>query len=273
MSSAWIRGLANVGAIAIGAIAVLALQWPKLEQKLAGQTREADRQWVTREAARLKFLQSFPSHGFGFNNLIADVTFLDFLQYFGDDKARVVHETGYALSPEYFEAILRRDPRFIYSYLYMSVSTSIFAGQPQRAIALYERGLKVLIPEILPYAYTVWRQRAIDELLFLGDTQAARRSFLKAAEWVERATFGPDALEETKTVAQTSRATAEFLRTNPDSTPARIGAWVLVLSTAVDRKTTQIAIAELDKLGIAVVFEAGKGYSLRPKQSNQPAAK
>ena len=39
-------------------------------------------------------LKNLPS--FGFDNLIADWTFLKFLQYFGDDEARDV--TGYDLA-------------------------------------------------------------------------------------------------------------------------------------------------------------------------------
>lgn len=257
----------NILAIAAFLGTALALQAPKLNQKLGGQTVEADQQAVTKEKARLNLLKQMPSGGLGFNNLIADTTFMSFAQYFGDDVARVQHKTGYGLSPDYFDVIVARDPRFISSYIFLSTSVSNYAAQPSKAIELYAQGLKFLSPEQLPSAYTVWRRKAIDELLFLGDGVAARTSYLKAAEWAERAKFDSDALPETKAVAQQSRESAEFLRGNPSSKSARISAWSSVLGTAVDRKTAQIAITELDKLGIDVkINEQGQIQTVPRKQ-------
>ena len=75
---------------------------------------------VESEKLRLNFLHKLPS--LGFNNLVADWTFLNFLQYFGDDSAR--NKTGYSLSPEYFEVILDRDPYFVNAYLFLSASNN-----------------------------------------------------------------------------------------------------------------------------------------------------
>ncbi len=249
----------HILAISVSLGVTLALQAPKLDQKLVNQTVESDQQAVAKEKARLNLLKQAPTRGLGFNNLIAGTTFLSFVQYFGDDVARIEHKTGYSLSPDYFDVIVAHDPRFISSYIFLSTSVSIYAAQPSKAIKLYAQGLKSLSPEQQPYAYTVWRRKAIDELLFLGDGIAARASYLKAAEWAERAKFGSDALLETKVVAQQSRESAEFLRGNPTSKSARIAAWSSVLGAAVDRKTAQIAIAELDKLGVdAKIDEQGQ---------------
>jgi hypothetical protein len=242
----------NLGAIAALAITSISLQLPRLNQKLAGQTRNADLRAVDQERARLRFLNQLPERGFGFNNMIANMAFLGFLQYFGDDVARAQNKTGYSLSPDFFDVIISRDPRHVYAYLFMSNSVTMYAAQPKRAIALYKKGLPFISPETQSDAYTVWRRRAIDELLFLGDSAAARKSYLKAAEWADRATFPPDALPETKFVAESSRASAEFLRQDPNSRSARISAWGAVLTAAVDQKTFQIAVNELDKLGMAV---------------------
>lgn len=249
----------NLGAIAALIASTISLQIPRLNQKIIGQTPEADQRWVEQEKTRLRLLRELPRGGFGFNNMIANATFLGFLQYFGDDVARQQNKTGYSLSPDYFDVIISRDPRHIYAYLFMSSSVTIFAAQPRKAIALYEQGLPFISPEKQFDAYTVWRRKAIDELLFLGDTKAARQSYLKAAEWADRATFPPNALPETAFVAEASRASAEFLHTDPNSTAARISAWSSVLTAAVDQKTFDIAVYELGRLGMAVrVNEEGR---------------
>ncbi len=250
-----IRLAINIGAIAAFLATTLALQMPRLNQKLVGQTPESDQKALEQEKTRLQFLNQIPPRGLGFNNLIADFTYLGYLQYFGDDVARTDHKTGYTLSPDYFQIIIKRDPRHIYSYLFMSTGVSIFAAQPRKAIELYNQGLPFLSPEHQYEAYTVWRRKAIDEFLFLGDSVSARQSYLKAAEYADRATFPPDSLPETKFVAQASRDSAKFLSTDPNSKAARISAWNSVLSSAVDKKTTQIAVDELDKLGMRVVLD------------------
>src|SRR5690349_1754508 len=92
-------------------LAVGALQLPQLNELKSGlknPTPETLQQKVNLEKIRLNLLQQAPT--FGFDNVLADWVFLNFLQYFGDDPARL--QTGYALSPEYFKVIIARDPRF-----------------------------------------------------------------------------------------------------------------------------------------------------------------
>jgi len=251
-----VRLAINIGAIAAFLATTLALQIPRLHQKLVGQTLESDLKDLEREKTRLQILNQLPAGGLGFNNLIADFVYLQYLQYFGDDIARQKHKTGFGLSPDYFQIIIKRDPRHVYSYLFMSTGVSMFAAQPRKAIELYKLGLPFISPETQYDAYTVWRRKALDEFLFLGDSASARQSYLKAAEYADRATFPPDALPETKFVAQASRDSAEFLRKDPNSKPARIAAWTTVLQGAVDKKTAQIAVNELDQLGMKVIIDS-----------------
>jgi hypothetical protein len=274
----------HLGAIAVFMGTALALQWPRLNQKLAGQTPEADRQQVEQEKTRLRLLKQLPASGFGINNVIADLTFLSFLQYFGDEKARVDSKTGYGISPDYFEIVVDRDPRFLYSYIFLSTSSSIYAGQPRRAVELYRRGLKSLSPEKMAYAYTVWRRKGIDELLFLGDVKGAMESNFKAAEWAERAKFGPDlnfgpqGLTEIRDIASHARSTAEFLRNSLSSKNvkeaeknikrARIASWGDVLQNAVDKKTREIAASELHKLDVDVSFKEDGTFEIVPRQGS-----
>lgn len=216
------------------------------EDKLESLTQEAalsKEQAIRQEQetnAQLNFLSRIPS--FGFDNLIADWAFLQFLQYFGDQEAR--NKTGYGLSPEFFEIIISRDPKFLRAYPFLSSSVSIYAGKPERTVELLEKGLQSLSPETTPRAYYLWRYKATDELLFLGNGQAARKSFEKAAEW---ANLSSD--PESQAVAQASRQTARFLAKNPNSKRAQVNAWLMVLINAPDDPTRQLAVKRIQQLG------------------------
>ena len=256
----------NLGAIAAFAAIALSLQFPKLNQRLSGQTLEETRKSVRDEEARLKLIRQLPSRGLGFNNMIANFTFLQFLQYFGDDMARNNFQTGYSLSPLYFANIIDRDPRFLSSYLYMSSSVSMFAGLPKDAIDLSSKGLKSLNPDQQPSAYTVWRYKATDQLLFLGDGKGARDSYLQAAAWGDRASLsGKKLVEDPKLVAEFSRQSAKWLEEDRDLTKAQIAAWSMVLKNVVDKKTFQIIAQEVDKLGMKIEIKDGTPVIV-PKQ-------
>jgi hypothetical protein len=180
---------------------------------------------------------------FGFDNLLADWVFLRLAQYFGDDDARNL--TSYDLSPEYFEIIVDRDPLFV-STIYPALSTSIslYAGMPEKSVALMNQSLKSMSPQMPAKSYYVWRNKAIDELLFLGDSQASQKSFAMSAEW---AATHPDA--ESQIVAEASQQTAQFLSRNPDSRWAQISAWSSILNYAVDQKTRNLAVSKIEALG------------------------
>ncbi|MBD1927047.1 hypothetical protein H6F74_12435 [Trichocoleus sp. FACHB-90] len=228
-------------------LAIGLLQVPQLKQistKAKTASLEELNKELQAEKLRLNLLHKTPS--FGFNNLFANWAFLGFLTYLGDDSAR--EQTGYSLSPEYFEIIVDRDPRFFKMYLFLSNTISMYAGMPEESVALMEKGLKSLSPKAPPRSYYVWRYKGTDELLFLGDAQAARKSFEKAAEW---ASVYADT--DSQNVAAISRQTAQFLARNPNSKYAQVGAWSMVLQNAVDDRTRKIAISRIEGLGGKVV--------------------
>ena len=132
--------------------------------------------------AQLKIAKTLPT--FGFDNLVANWHFLDFVQYFGDTEVR--QKAGYGAAMEYFDAILDRDPRFLYGYFYLSSTGSLYAGQPERSVAIMNRGLKFLSPKVPNRGYYIWRLKAVDELLFLGKVPEARQSMLTAADWARQ---------------------------------------------------------------------------------------
>ncbi|MBD1945808.1 hypothetical protein H6F50_26230 [Coleofasciculus sp. FACHB-712] len=237
------------------------LQVPQLN-KLTAKAKTFLPEELNKEAEaaklRLNLLQTLPS--FGFDNLFADWVFLGFAQYFGDDSARQV--TGYNVSPDYFEVIVDRDPKFLKAYLFLSNSISMYAGMPEKSVALMEKGLKSIAKNPLPKSYYVWRYKGTDELLFLGDAQAARKSFEKAAEW---ASVYED--PESKNVAAISRQTAQFLARNPNSKSAQVGAWTMILQNAVDDRTRKIAISRIEVLGGKVIITPEGGVQVQlPEQ-------
>ena len=227
--------------------AVSSLQFPRMQKLLSDKpsnTVEALEREISTEELRLKFLKKIPT--FGYDNLIANWIYLNFLQYFGDDEIR--DKTGYGLSPQYFEVILKRDPRFVNAYLALSTSGSMYAGMPEKSVKIMNKGLESLNPWVPKNSYYVWRYKGVDELLFLGDSQAARKSFTNASQWASEHSD-----EESKLIASISRQTAEFIQKNPDSKNAQISAWGMVLSSGADKKTSQRAIREIEALGGKVV--------------------
>lgn len=232
------------------------LQFPKM-QKLLHSNKTASleiQRTLDSEKVRLNFLKRMPS--FGYNNMIANWVYLNFVQYFGDDEVRT--KTGYSLSPEYFEVILKRDPRFIPAYLSLSTSTSMYAGMPERSIKLTEKALKSLSPWVPQKSYYVWRYKGIDELLFLGKSSTAQDSFEIAADWASQHID-----QESKQAASVSRKTAEFLKQNPNSKFARIGSWTIILNNQVDKTIRQRAINEIEALGGKVITNPNGIYKIK----------
>jgi tetratricopeptide (TPR) repeat protein len=233
--------------ISVCILGVGLMQFPRMQNFLNSRqtaTLEALEREIQSEHIRLNFLKQTPS--FGYNNLIADWVYLNFLQYFGDEEARA--KTDYSASIEYFEVILGHDPRFLDAYLGLSASNSMYAGQPESSIELMAQSLQFLSPKVPERAYYVWRYKAIDELLFLGDAKATKKSLIKTVDWAS--TYSD---EESKNVANISRRTVKFLSSNPNSKNARISTWVMVLNNGVDKKTQKRAIKEIEALGGKIV--------------------
>ncbi len=257
-----IHTLSTLSLLLIGLVGIGLLQRPQLRQLTNQQATLSTDEYAeqaTQEEAQLNLLSKVPV--FGFDNLFADWIFLRFTQYFGDEPAR--QATGVQLSPEYFEIIFDYDPRFRLAYLFLSGSTSLYAGQPERTVEIMNRYLPELSPTVPQKAYYIWRYKATDELLFLGDTDAAINSFSTAAEW---ASVYDD--EESKRSEQANRQTAQFLEENPNSRAARISTWLIVYSNAFDQATQQLALQQIEALGATLsVTEEGRIDIQFPEES------
>ncbi|MEA5582266.1 hypothetical protein VB620_13055 [Nodularia harveyana UHCC-0300] len=233
----------------VGCLCLLGVGWlqlPQLQTLLRSKqdiSLDVLEREINAESIRLNFLENMPS--FGYDNLFANWVYLSYLQYFGDDEAR--DKTGYRLTPEYFDVVLKQDPRFLDAYLSLSTGASIYAGMPERSIEIMDKALQSLSPGVPQRSYYAWRYKGIDELLFLGDTKSAQTSFATAAKWASQ--FSDD---ESQSIAAISGQTANFLSKNPDSKQAKISAWIMVLNNQSDEKTLARAIKELEALGAKI---------------------
>ncbi|MEM9542565.1 MAG: hypothetical protein AAGA60_24120 [Cyanobacteria bacterium P01_E01_bin.42] len=233
----------NSLAIAFCLVTVVGLQRPKLAEILNREqlvNLEGARQEEQLENTRLQLVQRMPDFGFG--NLLANWELLQFLQYFGDEPARDL--VGYALAPEYFRIILDRDPRFLTAYVYLGTSGTIYAANPEETDAIMERGIQQLTPQIPQYSYYALRNKGINEILFLGDLEAAQQTFAKAADW---ASIYDDPLSQA--IAQQSRNTVSFLASSPSITAVQVSAWGMILAEVQDERTQQIAVENIYRLG------------------------
>jgi hypothetical protein len=205
------------------------------------------------ENAQVELLKNIPS--FGFNNMLANWAMLQFIQYYGDGDAR--RETGYGLSPDFMEIVTKNDPKFVRAYLMMSVASSLNAGKPERTVEIMNKGLSKITPDVTD-AYFLWLYKGVDELLFLGDIPAAKKSNQMAADWAKIA--GNEFIEKS------ARGTVKFLETNPDSRAPRVGAWMLVWLNSKEEETRRLAKENIEKLGgKLVVVNDNQVMAIPPK--------
>ncbi|MBD2577314.1 hypothetical protein [Oscillatoria sp. FACHB-1406] len=230
--------------ILLGILVIARLQIPELKRLTAeGQQVSPERyqREVQLEQLRLKAFQNLPA--FGFDNLLADWVFLQFVQYFGDDDARAV--TGYSMVPDYFKIVLKRDPRFRDAYYFLATGGTLYAGRAEETNALMEEGLKSVTPQVPFHSYYILRHKGINELLFLPNSQQkAQKTFEQAAEWAE---IYND--EESQRAARASRSMAQYLENNPESKVAKVAAWGSVLQSVPDEMTQKRVIQKIRELG------------------------
>ena len=243
LKGSWTQ-LLRTGAITLTCCAgIVMMQSPRLrriqEENLA-PTPEQIQQQEAATRLQLDLLKRVPS--FGFDNVIASWVFLDFIQYFGNEAAR--RETDYGLSPDFLDVVLDRDPYFREAYFFLSASTTLFAGMPERTVELIERELPRLSPTTPEKAAYIWRYKGTDELLFLNDSASAKESFEMAVDWAS--VYDDD---EGRSIVIVSRSMADFLAANPDSRFAQVSAWVMVYYNAFDWPTKQLAVQRIQNLG------------------------
>ncbi|MDX2243276.1 MAG: hypothetical protein NW224_21560 [Leptolyngbyaceae cyanobacterium bins.302] len=258
----WWQPLGFVAIVALTLSGVILLQQSRLKQPSLWIENPA--QATEQEKLRLQMLKQTPT--FGFDNLSADWVFLNFLQYYGDEEAR--KKTGFGLSPDYFDIITQRDPRFTMAYLFLSGSVSYQLGKPELAIAMMQRGTVALSPQIDDSAFQVWRLQALDQLLLLGDIPGAIKSFEQAANWTKGTSYAE--------IEPILRGTADFLRTDPNSKPVRVVSWGSIYEQAMaleDKQTATRAKKEILALGGRFVEKDGNVLVIPPPRDPKKPGK
>lgn len=240
-----------------------ALQLPRLQARTTPQPLDPAEVAAIQDltAAQLQLRASLPT--LGFDNLIANWTFLGFIQYFGDSEARALSD--YSVAPDFFEVIVKRDPYFTLPYVFLSSSITLYAAQPATTIRLLDQGIARLFPTFPPDSFRVVRYKAIDELLFLGNPDQARETLLKTAEWADQSP-----LPEADNAAAVSRRTAAFLEANPDSLEAQVNGWLMIWSNAVNEEVQALAVAEIQALGFDLVLDNGRA-TIVPLEQTSPS--
>ena len=237
--------------------AIIFLQQQALNKLTNSSTDEDYVRQEQQQKVKASLQKNIPSFGFG--NLISDLAFLRFIEYFGDTEAREV--TGYSVVTDYFEAVVQHDPHFVQSYFPLSSANSLFAARPEKTVELIDRGLQIITPQHPSYPFYLWTYKATDEILFLGDLKAAKHSYETAAEW---ARARKDDLG--KEVAENFDRTADFLASNPDPTKSQIGAWMTALSSTKDRKTQNYILDRLKDLGAEITIDPNGRVNVKPPQ-------
>lgn len=251
------KAIEIIGALSFASI-LLACSVYLQKQLLAKKDKSQDvvryEQQARVEQIKINTIKKMPAFGFG--NLLADWCWLQFLQYFGDSKAR--KNTGFIISADYYESIVNHDPRFVRAYFLLAPATSIFAGEPERAIKAMSKGLESITPELSSESYYLWVYKGIDEMMFLNDIESAKESYKMASIWAEQS----DHLNA-KNSAANIKQTVEFLDDNPDSLVAQIGAWTLVLNSTAHRETQDKALEKIEELGGQIIVTPGGGVRVR----------
>jgi hypothetical protein len=247
----WLTALSLI----VSATGIVNLQRNNLNSQLNSQDSKFFAQQEELLKTTIEIQQQLPKLGLG--NLIADWNYLQFIQYFGDYEAR--QATGYSLVTNYFETVLEKDPHFTQAFLSFSTANSLFAARPEKTVEFINQVVESTSAKLPGYPFLLWTYKATDEILFLGDLEAAKHSYEMAAKW---ARFRKDALGNE--MAARYEKTAAFLATKPDPTQAQIGAWVNILSTARDEKTATYVIEQLKNLGVEVSISNDGKLNIKP---------
>lgn len=197
--------------------------------------------YLSQESQQAKLLESQEqSPNLGFNNLMADWSYLNFVQYFGDTKAR--ETIGYQLVSEYFATIANIDPRFVQAHLRLSLANSMYAGNAEESIALMNQVLASVVPESEASAL-LWTSKGLDELLFMGNKEAAINSYKIAAQWANLNKSDPANTLIIKDLEKALEFTSEI-----DLKEAQVRAWSGVLVHIRDNHQKQEIINKIDVL-------------------------
>ncbi len=112
----------------------------------------------------------------GYDQILADVYWLDFIQYFGDTKARLADHYGRCY--DYLSLVTALDPHFIQAYWFASFAVGSEQKRPDLASKIISRGLAVNQDNwYLPYI------AGVNEFINAKDDKAAAKYYRMAAKF------------------------------------------------------------------------------------------
>ncbi len=183
--------------------------------------------------------KSLPS--FGYRNLLADLLWLRFVQYYGDVKAR--ERTGYEFSYEYLNLITDRDPQFEKAYLFANLAVTYQMVRTDLSEKLLLKGIAHN-----PNSYLIWQARGFLHFLYTGDLNKAAYAFRKNA--------GLAVAQEGNAKQQWANYWINIARSielpNVDTRYTRRKIWEEIFNSASDKQTKRMAFAYLNTLGVRV---------------------
>ena len=232
------------------------------ELRLSNRSKQMDDFFAGQESQKQSLSLSRRLPSVGFNNIVADWIYLNFIQYFGDTLIR--EKKGYELCPDYFKSLIKKDPAFVDAVLILDICTSVFDGQPLKSLDNLLISVNSMNPHMISIntrPYYVWKALGTGQLLFTDDPLKTVQSYRQAIDWAKVYSDEP-----AQRFIQNLSSSIEFLSKNPDSKLARIGAWANILGTNPDKKTLTRVIKEIELLGGKVETTGEGRFSVKLRE-------
>lgn len=182
----------------------------------------------------------------GFDQLVFDLYWLDFVQYVGDDRR---NEDHYDRAQAYLNLLTSLDPHFVPSYFFAAFILGSERKEPAQAEQLIDRGIAANTDNwFLPFI------AGVNQYLFAHDE-------LKAAKYYRQAAKFPDA-------PKWLGGQAEILQAKIPSTVKEINVWDSVYNNASDSAVKERARAKLVALWTQV-YKTSPSSAIRSRALTQ----
>lgn len=206
----------------------------------------------------------------GFDNVAANMLWLQFIQYYGSNvflNIPVEQRPGFTLSSDYLSSITKLDPNFFLPYGYALNAVAWKQGQPELAKEILLHGTQTFTPETQPRGFGLWINIGLIDFLFLGNSTGTEQAYDRAAQWLEsldEATFQSLRVPHPEAFRQLGQRLAR----NPDSNTARFMGWSQVYYSSRDPEVKGYALQQVEAVGGRAETDAEGKVRLIPPPSN-----
>ncbi|MBX9669599.1 MAG: hypothetical protein K2X93_18390 [Candidatus Obscuribacterales bacterium] len=191
----------------------------------------------------------------GYDQLLADVFWLNYVGYLGDTEARL--KDHYALCDRYLDLITYLDPQFVQPYWFSAFTVGGDQSRPERARELIDRGI-----DANPNDWHMPFIAGINQYLFAHDESAAARYYRVASKFPD----APSWLDVQATIIETKAPrlvkeasswlsiyeTADEPRVKEKAREKSIYLWVQVYKVAPNELFRDKAKKTLKSLGVDI---------------------